>query len=70
MNLELILIVLLKLAVDFTWLFPSWFIIFFSVQLYSSWGLLKDLGVIELIEGHVKTASSSVQKLKNIIPKY
>ena len=69
-NLEIILLTLFKLALDFTWLLPNWLLVFLVVEIFSVWGFLKEFGVVELGQKYSELVHKSIEKLVNMIPRY
>ena len=39
-NVEIIILVFLKVFIDLTWLLPTWLIVFFAVELFAFWWVL------------------------------
>jgi hypothetical protein len=63
-------IVVLKLLVDFSWLLPTWLIIILGIEIFSVWGLLREFGVLEMANKYIGLAQKSIEKVVNMIPRY
>lgn len=63
-------LVAFKLAIDFTWLIPTWFLIILATEVFSAWEFLKELGLIELAQKYIDLAHKSLEKVMAMIPKH
>ena len=57
-------------AAQLTFMLPNWLVVLVLVELVGAWDLLREIGVIELVESQVKSAEVSVGKLFEMIPRY
>lgn len=63
-------LVLFKLAIDFSWLIPTWILIILATEIFSAWGILKEFGIVEMGKKYVDLAHKSIEKVVNMIPRY
>jgi len=52
------------------YLLPSWLIVLLIAEVWASWELLVDYGIVELVETQVQSAEVSLKKLFEMIPRY
>lgn len=69
-QIELLLVTAFKFGLDLAWYFPSWVFIFVIAQTLAFSGLLKELGVCDLVNNYVKIAQEQIQKVIGMIPRY
>jgi hypothetical protein len=58
------------LIAQLTFILPNWLVMLVVAELVGGWDLLKDIGVVELVQTQVKSAELSLEKLSDMIPKY
>ena len=68
--IEILLMITIKMGNDFLWVFPTWLLLLFAVELYVVYEVLKKLELNEQIEEGVKGLREKVDGLAGLIPRY
>jgi hypothetical protein len=63
-------IVLVGVVAQLTYLLPSWLLLFFAAQIFAFYELLVSLGAVELLSAYMSNTESAITKFLNLIPRY
>lgn len=58
------------LIAQLTFILPNWLVVLIAVEMVGGWDLLRDFGLVELVESQVRSAEVSLGKLLEMIPRY
>ena len=64
------MIVIVKVSIDFLWLFPTWLVIIIAVEGAIGYDALKALGMSEKLWEVLGQVQGSVEKVTQMIPKH